>query len=70
MTLVYIGNDYYIKSGTFMGVVYTEDFKERHDWGSIQDALDSGQIVVIRPALRWQLNHADAMLGEYVRRRQ
>lgn len=69
MTLIYIGNDYYLKSGTHMGVVYTEDFKERHDWGTIKDALDSGQTVVLRPAVVSQLDKADAMLGAIVRRR-
>jgi hypothetical protein len=57
MKAIYIGQDFYRKSGTMMSCVYTEE-GERTDWGFIQCALEAGESVSIRPA-------TDAEIGKY-----
>jgi hypothetical protein len=47
--LVFLGSDFYWKSGTMMGMLYTED-GHRSDWGKVQGALEAGNGVSIRPA--------------------
>lgn len=49
VTFTYYGNDYYNRSGSAVGVLYTEDGR-RSDWGKVNIALGEGKIVKIIPA--------------------
>jgi len=49
MNLIYIGDEFYSKSGTVMSSIYTED-GERYDWGFVQIALRNGEDIHIRQA--------------------
>lgn len=60
--LIYIGDEFYWKSGTMMSSIYTED-GNRYDWGFVSRALARGEEVHIRPA-------TDAELGFYYKKLQ
>jgi len=49
MKLIYIGDHFYMESGTIMSSIYTET-GERSDWGKVQMALKDGEEVEIRQA--------------------
>lgn len=66
--LIYIGRDFYLKSGTIMSSIYGEG-GERWDWGKVQIALDNGHYVHIRPATEDEMEHAYTKLGELLMRR-
>ena len=52
MNVIFIGEDFYNKSGTVMSSIYEIENGEleRTDWGFITEALREGQTVNIRPA--------------------
>ena len=47
--LIYIGEKFYLKSGSMMSSIYTEEF-QRYDWGFVRRDLREGKTVNIRPA--------------------
>ncbi|HUU90512.1 MAG TPA: hypothetical protein VM238_04800 [Phycisphaerae bacterium] len=49
MNLIYIGEHFYLDSGTAMSSIYTED-GQRMDWGFVQIELERGEDVHIRQA--------------------
>ena len=49
MKLTYFGEEYYERSGSLIGVLYTQD-GERSDWGKVNCALRAGEPVEITPA--------------------
>ncbi len=68
MKLIYIGDHFYLESGTMMSPIYTED-GTRMDWGSVQAALKRGQTVSIRPATPSELDGYEAKLSRLKRER-
>lgn len=51
--LIYIGNEFYLKSGTMMSCIYENGVTGtggRWDWGMVERFLREGHIVHIRPA--------------------
>ena len=64
MTYYYFGDKYYNKSGTRMGILYSET-GQRYDWGFIQRDLSQGKEVTIKPATREMLDWADKQLSQY-----
>lgn len=67
MKVIFIGDDYYFKSGSQMSSVYQIDNAgtfERTDWGFIQVALERGEEVHIRPATKKELKRMDSRLKE------
>lgn len=49
MDLIYIGDQFYLESGTVMSSIYDMQ-GNRSDWGFVQTALKKGESVHIRPA--------------------
>ena len=49
MKLTYFGEEYYERSGSIIGVLYTHD-GDRSDWGKVNVALRAGESVEITPA--------------------
>lgn len=47
--LIFIGDDFYLQSGTSMSCIYTVD-GHRYDWGFVQRDLRAGKSITIRPA--------------------
>jgi hypothetical protein len=65
MNLIYIGDDYYSRSNTFMSSVYQVQKNgslTRSDWGFVQVALRKGEEIHIRQANDWEKNWADNLL--------
>ena len=65
--LIYIGEKFYMKSGTVMGVLYEidKDAKwHRRNWASVERALREGKAVNIVPANKDQLAIAEAWLQD------
>ena len=62
-TLYYIGGEYYYRSSTSIGVLYTSDYR-RWDWGLVEAALHNGEAVTIFPASSAMLNHFTQMLND------
>ena len=62
MVLVYIGEGFYLKSGTMMSPLYTEKEFLRSDWGMVRTALSKGETVIIRPANEEEMKIAKRML--------
>lgn len=52
MEVIFIGEDFYIKSGTIMSSIYEirKEGLKRTDWGKIQIALEEEESINIRPA--------------------
>lgn len=70
MNCIYIGQEFYYKSGTMMSSVYrstTHGCFERTDWGFIGIALQNGEEVHIVPATKDQLKMFEAELKKYSR---
>lgn len=63
LKLIYIGDDYYFKSGSIMSSIYMES-GERTDWGKVCVVLDEGKSVFIRPAMADELRSADEILKQ------
>jgi hypothetical protein len=59
--LIYIGDNFYLESGTNMSSIYTED-GARYDWGFVSRDLKDGKTVTIRPATTNELTHYKAKL--------
>lgn len=60
--LVYIGRDFYLRSGTWMGSMYSAEDGSRYDWGKVEIALASGREVILCPATPKQLQEAEQKL--------
>ena len=54
-TLIYIGDRFYFKSSTLIGVLYDLD-GIRYDWGFVQRDLQNGKTLIIRPATASELD--------------
>ena len=67
--IVYIGNEFYSKSGTVMSSIYEIINKEyyRTDWGKVQIALGNGCKISIRPATKSEMKRFNKELKKYVR---
>jgi len=63
MELVYIGDRFYIESGTAMSSIY-DIFGNRQDWGFVQIALRNGESVHIRPATQKEIEPYKKRLEE------
>lgn len=63
--LIFIGNEFYIKSGTWMSSIYSEEGK-RYDWGKVQVDLEAGNRVTIRPATSKELAVFQVELCNYL----
>ena len=59
--LVYMGDHFYVESGTVMSPIYTEDGR-RYDWGFVQCALRDGDEIVIRQATDVERAEAERQL--------
>lgn len=64
INLIFIGDEFYLKSGTSMSSLYVEDTWKRSDWGFVSIALQAGNKVNIRPATEAELDVAHRMLRE------
>lgn len=62
-TVYYFGEDYYYKSGTMMGVLYTQD-GHRYDWGFLRQDVEAGEEVLVKPATAEMHKWADLMLKD------
>jgi len=69
LKLIYIGDEFYDKSGTIMSPLY-EETGERSDWGFVNVALRKGKTVIIRPANNQELSNANKALATLLERRQ
>jgi hypothetical protein len=71
---IYIGNKFYIESGTIMSSIYRilEDGEivERSDWGKVQLVLGRGEEIHIRPAYPEEMQIAQARLDEILEERK
>jgi hypothetical protein len=61
LKLVYVGDHFYLDSGTIMSSLYTEDGM-RSDWGKVNVALRNGEGVHIRQANEKELDLAKKQL--------
>lgn len=61
--LIFIGNQYYLASGTRMSSLYhpTSEGFSRWDWGKVSVALENGQEVRIRPATEEEAEYFEIM---------
>lgn len=64
MELIYIGSDFYFRSGTRMSSLYNTA-GNRQDWGSIETALRLGNSVHIRPATEEEIKPYIEQLKKY-----
>lgn len=69
MKLIYIGSEFYMKSGTMMSCLKHEDTGHRADWGQVEIALERGEEVSIRPANDAELGQAYKQLTEIQKKR-
>lgn len=70
INIIFIGDDFYWKSGTMMSSLYQEKTWKRFDWGFCSLALQEGKKVIIRPANEEEMKHAQEMLGALVLKRK
>ena len=68
MKLIYIGNHFYLESGTIMSPIYTEDGM-RFDWGKVQVALRQGDSIEIRQATSQERDIYEEKLSEIKNRK-
>ncbi len=61
--VIYIGDDFYWKSGTMMSSLYAVDGR-RYDWGFVRRDLRNGKAVNLRPATAHELAHYTAIRDE------
>lgn len=64
LTLFSLPRTLYERSGTHMGILYTEDF-HRMDWGQVEDLLETGVHVHIRPPNEDEAKWADNAMKRY-----
>jgi len=64
--LVYIGRDFYFKSGTAMSSIYRRVGKQfvRFDWGFVQNELDECNEIHIKPAKIGELEFFESMFNK------
>jgi hypothetical protein len=48
-TVYFLGRGYYFKSGSSIGMLYSEA-GERYDWGRIELEIEQGKEILIKPA--------------------
>lgn len=65
MELIFIGDDFYQKSGTMMSPIYSVT-GERCDWGFVNCALRRGESVHIRPATSSELDFYNKKLQKWL----
>ena len=72
MNCVYIGDDFYWKSGSAMSCIYEitidGDYK-RSDWAKVEIALSTDKIVNIRPATKEELKNFQEQLKQHYHKR-
>jgi hypothetical protein len=61
VNLIYIGEEFYYKSGTRMSSIYQEN-GQRSDWAAALGTLSRGESVHIRPATEKEIDHYKARL--------
>lgn len=64
LSLFSLSRAFYVRSGTYMGMLYTVGTKNRENWGSVETALGQGISVSIRPANKAELLWAYTLLGQ------
>lgn len=69
MECIFIGDRFYIESGSIMSSLYTVK-GERTDWGLVSNALNNGKSVNIRPATINELEQYTKMLNEIKARKE
>lgn len=69
MKCIYIGDHFYMESGTMMSCIYEEN-GNRADWARVKVALRNGENVEIRPANQIEQDHYEAQLSRYKRERE
>ena len=62
-TVYHFGEKYYDKSGTMMGVMYTES-GQRYDYGFMKGDLGRGITVIVKPATSEMIAWAEKVLAE------
>lgn len=67
VNLIFIGEEFYSKSGTSMSSLYEEGTWARYDWGFVSRDLGNGTAVNIRPATDEELGKAYRMLKDQKR---
>lgn len=71
MQVIFIGDKYYMRSGSIMSSVYQkypDSLLTRTDWSKINQALQNGEEVHIRPATKEELKWADEQLERVLKR--
>ena len=63
INLIFIGDEFYLESGSMMSSLYQESNWLRYDWGYVSVALRNGNVVNIRPATDAELDKARIMLS-------
>lgn len=65
--LFFIGDNYYMASGTSMSPIYEEGTYKRWDWGFVTIALQQGKEIYIRQATKeeakWAANELKRITG-------
>ena len=69
MECIFIGDRFYIESGSIMSSLYKVK-GERTDWGLVSNALNNGKSVNIRPATINELEQYTKMLNEIKARKE
>ena len=69
MKLIYIGEHFYLESGTIMSPIYTEN-GDRSDWGHVQSILKTGGSIEIRQATQVERDFYEERLSELNRERE
>lgn len=65
-TVYYFGEEYYYKSGTMMGVLYTQE-GNRYDWGFLRQDVEAGEEVLVKPATPEMIKWANRVLKDVSR---
>jgi len=62
--LIYIGEKFYLQSGTMMSSIYEQknNHYSRTDWGFVSVALSNGDKIKIRPATERELKYFNKIL--------
>ena len=68
MNCIYIGDEFYWKSGTAMSSIYeitSGKHYKRADWAMVQRELSQGNTINIRPATKEELKNFQEQLEQY-----
>jgi hypothetical protein len=68
--LFYIGDHFYMQSGTMMSPIYEEGTNNRYDWGFVSRDLRAGKSITIRQGTATEKAAAEAMLATIRARRE